>query len=96
MKLHPRVILAVAGGLALAAATPALAQRQASQKSVTREQAIACIDTALAARQGRIKDLEIDVKNGKTMCEVEVIGADGRKVEVHVDVVANSVTRIDQ
>jgi hypothetical protein len=30
------------------------------------------------------------------MCEIELVGADGRKVEVHVDVVANSVIRIEE
>jgi uncharacterized membrane protein YkoI len=95
MSSNSLVALAIGSVLALSAAGPTSAQAQVPPESVTAEQAIACIKTALAARQGRLKDLEIEVKSGKTMCEVEIVDTNGRKVEVHVDVAANTVTRVE-
>lgn len=71
------------------------AQSKRAEELVSAEQAIACIKAAVAERQGRVKELEIDVERGRTICEVEVIDANGRKFEVHVDVAANKVVKVD-
>lgn len=67
------------------------AQGQRPADNVTSEQAIACIQTAVASNPGRIEGIDIDVKAGKVLCEVEIIGANGRKMELHIDVNTNKV-----
>ena len=43
------------------------------------------IKTALAKVPGRVADLELRSKGGKTTWEVDILGADGKVVEVDVD-----------
>ena len=55
---------------------------------------MACIKLAVAATPGQVRELEIKVDNQRTICEVEIIGAGGKKYEVYVDVLAGKVTRV--
>ena len=63
-------------------------------RQVSADQAMACIRLALTATPGQLRELEIKVENQRTICEVEVIGAGGKKFEVYVDVLAGKVTRV--
>ena len=67
------------------------AQGQRPAENVTSDQAIACIKTAIASHPGRVEGLDIDVKTGKVLCEVEIVGENGRKMELQVDVNTNQV-----
>jgi uncharacterized membrane protein YkoI len=49
---------------------------------VTIDQAI---KTALDKVQGTVVEAELEKKHGKTVWEVEVVGADGKVTEVHID-----------
>lgn len=64
-------------------------------KHLTTDQAVSCIKLAVAARAGNVRELEVDVENNRTICEVEVIDSKGKKFEVYVDVAANKVLRVD-
>ncbi len=55
---------------------------------VTIEQAI---KTASDKAQGTIVEAELEKKHGKTVWEVEVVGADGQVTEVHIDAVSGEV-----
>lgn len=67
------------------------AQGQRMSESVTADQAIECIRAAVASLPGRVGDLDIDIKRGKVICEVEIYGEDGSKSEVHVDAESKEV-----
>jgi uncharacterized membrane protein YkoI len=77
--------------LGVLCATPLAAQNQAPAESITSEQAMACLRTAVASHPGRIKSLDVDVKGGKVLCEVEIAGENGRETELHIDVTTNQV-----
>lgn len=64
-------------------------------KHLTTDQAVSCIKLAVAARAGNVRELEVDVENNRTICEVEVIDSKGKKFEVYVDVAANKVLRVE-
>lgn len=72
-------------------ASALFAQGQKPAENITSEQAIACIQTAIAKHPGRVESLDVDVKAGKVLCEVEIAGEGGRKMELHVDVTTNQV-----
>ena len=55
-------------------------------------EADAAIKAALAKAPGRVVDLELRSKSGKTVWEVDVLGADGKVIEVDVDASSGAVT----
>lgn len=55
---------------------------------VTIDQAI---KTALEAAPGTVVEAELEKKHDKTVWEVEVLGADGRMTEVHIDAATGAV-----
>ena len=63
-------------------------------RHLTTDQAISCIKQASASRPGRVTKMEIDVDNGRTICEVHFEDAKGKNFEAHVDVAANKVLRV--
>jgi uncharacterized membrane protein YkoI len=67
------------------------AQGQRPAENITSEQAITCIRTAIASHPGRVESLDVDIKSGKVLCEVEIAGENGRNTELHVDVSSNQV-----
>lgn len=80
-------------GLASAAAIPGEATRP--QRQLSADQAIECIRLAVAARPGNVRELEVKVDGKRTLCEVEVIDANGKKLDVYVDIAAKTVVRVD-
>jgi uncharacterized membrane protein YkoI len=55
---------------------------------VTAEQAI---KTAMEKVPGTVVEAELEKKHGKTVWEVEVLGADGKVTEVHIDAAEGTV-----
>src|SRR5215210_9575698 len=60
----------------------------AKDATVTIEQAI---KTAAEQVPGTVVEAELEKKHGKTVWEVEVLGADGKVTEVHVDAAMGTV-----
>jgi uncharacterized membrane protein YkoI len=79
----------------IAIAQSGMAAEPRAAKQVSAEQAMSCIKQAVAAKAGQIKELEVKVESNRTVCEVEIIAADGKKHEVYIDVAANKVLRIE-
>lgn len=77
--------------LSALSAVPAAAQGQRPPDHITSDEAIACIRAATASQAGRVEGLEVEVRAGKVICEVEIVAENGRKSEVHVDVSTNQV-----
>jgi uncharacterized membrane protein YkoI len=78
------------------AASPATfgAEKAKASRHLTADQAMTCIKMASGARAGNITKLEIDVDDGRTICEVHLEDAKGKNFEAHVDVAANKVLRV--
>jgi uncharacterized membrane protein YkoI len=55
---------------------------------VTAEQAI---KTAMDKVPGTVVEAELEKKHGKTVWEVEILGADGKVTEVHIDAAEGTV-----
>ena len=89
---------AAAGALAFCFATIGAAgagQSERAEKHVTVDQAIGCLKAAVSSRAGQIRDLEVDIKDGRTICEVKVVGANGKRSEVDVDAATFKVLKVD-
>jgi uncharacterized membrane protein YkoI len=69
---------------------PKVGERVAMLKAAKIEAADAT-KTAIAKAQGRVVDLELRSKGGKTVWEVDILGADGKVVEVDVDADSGAV-----
>jgi uncharacterized membrane protein YkoI len=92
------LILTVAAGTVLALGTPAWSDKKkddegnvaqlAKDATVTIEQAI---KTAVEKMPGTVVEAELEKKHGKTVWEVEVLGADGAVTEVHIDAATGTV-----
>jgi uncharacterized membrane protein YkoI len=60
----------------------------AKDAKVTAEQAI---KTAMDKVPGTVVEAELETKHGKTVWEVEILGADGNVTEVHIDAADGTV-----
>ena len=102
MKSVKRPLVIVAGSLAaLVIASGGLSvwaqQKEADDVKVAlpAEQVIAAIRSAVAAKSGRILEVESESEKGKTLCEVVVLADDGKTYEVEVDVATNKVVGVE-
>lgn len=64
--------------------------------SVPAEQVIESIRTAIAAKSGNVRGVDIESEDGKVVCEISVLAADGKTYEVEVDVATNTVLEIEE
>ena len=97
MKLFT-LILTLTVGSVLALGTPAWSDKKkdeegdvaalAKEAKVTIEQAI---KTAIEKVPGTVVEAELEKKHDKTVWEVEVLGADGKVTEVHIDAATGAV-----
>lgn len=58
------------------------------EAKVTADQAI---KTAMEKVPGTVVEAELEKKHGKTVWEVEILGADGKVTEVHIDAATGTV-----
>jgi uncharacterized membrane protein YkoI len=90
-RVQNRIGLAGVVLLGLFCVSSLSAQAAPPAESITSEQAMACLKTAIASHPGRVKSLDVDIKAGKVLCEVEIAGENGREMELHVDVSTDQV-----
>ena len=100
MQGKKRVVALVASGLVTLAAAGgglrALAgQGEEAKVALPAEQVIASIRTAVAARPGRVLEVEAESEKGKTLCEVEVLADDGKTYEVGVDAATKKAVSVE-
>jgi uncharacterized membrane protein YkoI len=98
-------IAALVGALALGA--PAWSGKDGTQEmdetrkavelsktaKVTIEQAV---KTAMEKFSGKVIEAELEQKHGKGIWEVEIVGADGKVMEVHVDADTGAVIDVEE
>lgn len=64
--------------------------------SITVEQMIEAIRTAAATKAGKVRGTDVESEDGKVLCEVEILGEDGKTYEVEVDVATNTVVEVEE
>lgn len=80
-------LLLASGGLAIATA------QSPPKEALTAAEAIACIQTAVAAQAGFVKEVEGDDDGGKRLCEVQIVDETGKRHKLHIDVQTNQVVK---
>ena len=95
---------AFVAGISLLLASPAWSDKKgkheeesnvaelAKEAKVTVDQAI---KTATEKVQGTVVEAELEKKHDKTIWEVEVVGADGKVSEVHIDAATGAVIDVE-
>jgi len=63
------------------------------KEALTADEAIVCIQTAVAAQAGFIKEVEGDEDGGKRLCEVKIVDQAGKRHTVHIDVQTKQVVK---
>lgn len=98
-----RIVVSLSGcSAALALAVGSSGMRAAGKiavedkAAVPAEQVIASVRTAVAAKPGDVRAVEVETEGGKTLCEVEIRAQDGKTYEVEVDVATNTVVEIEE
>jgi uncharacterized membrane protein YkoI len=81
------MLLFVTGGTAV------VAHARDAKSALTADQAMTCITTAVAAKPGMVKKVEVDDEDGKQLCEVEIVAEDGQEYELHVDLDTKTVVK---
>ncbi|CAN5775842.1 hypothetical protein BH18ACI4_BH18ACI4_16310 [soil metagenome] len=66
-----------------------------AKPAITADQVIASIRTAIAAKPGNLLGMEVEKEGEKTLCEVEILTADGKTYEVEVDVASNEIVEVE-
>jgi uncharacterized membrane protein YkoI len=69
---------------------------QDTEAAITADQAIEAIKTAIATKPGKVRDVDIENEGGKIICEVEILGQDGRAYDVTVDIATNKVIKVEE
>jgi uncharacterized membrane protein YkoI len=69
---------------------------QDTKMAISSDQMIASIKTAIAAKPGKVREVEVDKEGDKTICEVEILDQDGKAYDVRVDVATNTVIKIEE
>jgi uncharacterized membrane protein YkoI len=69
---------------------------QDTQMAITADQMIASIKTAVTAKPGKVREVEVEKEGDKTICEVEILGQDGKAYDVRVDVATNTVIKVEE
>ncbi len=97
-------VLALLVGIILIATGPAWSDKKGKQEEegnvadlakeakVTVDQAI---KTATEKVQGTVVEAELEKKHDKTIWEVEIVGADGKVSEVHIDAAMGAVIDVE-
>ncbi|MDW7655061.1 MAG: PepSY domain-containing protein [Nitrospiraceae bacterium] len=89
------IITAGAVGLLIALGSSAGADNKEAKITDLAKDAKVTIDQAIKTASekvpGTIVEAELEKKHGKTVWEVEVLGADGKVTEVHIDASTGSV-----
>jgi len=86
------VLTLVIGGFGIKAEDQNTNARKAA---VPVEQLITSIRTAVAAKPGDVRAVEIENEGGKNLCEVEILAQDGKTYEVEVDVATGTVVEVE-
>ena len=89
---HLRAALVLTLVLTGGAFGSATAQDQ-PKAALTADEAIACIQTAVAAQAGYIKEVEGDEDGGKRLCEVKLVDQTGKRHTLHIDVQTKQVVK---
>ena len=63
------------------------------EEALTADEAIACIQTAVAAQAGYIKEVEGDDDGGKRLCEVKIVDQTRKRHTLHIDVQTKQVVK---
>jgi uncharacterized membrane protein YkoI len=84
------MLLVATGGTAV------VAHARDAKSALTADQAMACIRTAVAARPGLVKKVEVDDEDGERLCEVKIVTETGQKYELHVDLDTNTVVKTEK
>lgn len=105
MQNKKRLVTVVACGLGIVAlmggSLKAWAEKNEAGETEERkvalpaEQVIASIRTAVAAKPGRVLEVDAESENGKTVCDVKILAADGKTYEVGVDVASNKAGTVE-
>jgi uncharacterized membrane protein YkoI len=69
---------------------------QDTKMAITADQMIASIKTAVTAKPGNVREVEVTKEGDKTICEVEILGQDGKVYDVRVDVATNTVIKVEE
>jgi hypothetical protein len=64
--------------------------------SIQAEQMIESIRTAIAAKPGSVRGVEVENEDGKVICEVKIVAAEGKTYEVEIDVATNTVIEVEE
>ena len=64
--------------------------------ALTAEHVIACIRTATATHVGSIKEVEVKLKRGQWLCEVDIVDDAGQQYELQVDVATYQVVKTER
>ena len=91
-------VFALLVGISLIATGPAWSDKKdnvadlAKEAKVTVDQAI---KTATEKVRGTVVEAELEKKHDKTIWEVEIVGADGKVSEVHIDAATGAVIDVE-
>jgi hypothetical protein len=62
-------------------------------KALAADHVIACIQAAVAAQAGLVKEVEVEYEGAQWLCEVKLVDEIGKRHKLHVDVATNQVVK---
>ena len=62
-------------------------------KALAADHVIACIQAAVAAQAGLVKEVEVEYEGAQWLCEVKLVDKTGKRHKLHVDVATNRMVK---
>jgi hypothetical protein len=62
-------------------------------KALAADHIIACIQAAVAAQAGLVKEVEVEYEGARWLCEVKLVDETGKRHKLHIDVATNQVVK---
>jgi hypothetical protein len=82
------IMLLIAVGSSVIVPNPSFAD-----ESATYDQVLNCLRIANNRFRGRIREVSIEKRGGRRVCELELISANGRKFKTYVDINTGRIVR---
>jgi uncharacterized protein YpmB len=91
-------VFALFVGISLVATGPAWSDKKGNVAEMAKEAKVTvdqAVKTAMEKVQGTVVEADLEKEHGKTIWEVEIVGADGKVSEVHIDATTGAVIDVE-
>jgi hypothetical protein len=93
--LHTTGLVSLCAALLLTVANIGVAHAHKTTRALAADHIIACVQTAVAAQAGLVREVDVEYEKDQWLCEVKLVDDTGKRHKLHVDVATNRVVKTE-